>query len=797
MSLCVKLYSDSDELFKTPLWQSETTPTTVVCPSPVEADRVRAKLVGNSGARATDVITISKFISNQLAVVEQSPEISRKADLLLKLSIFWKRVFPDFGHERFIQCFTLLTELRGTSLSLDSLQEVIEEYHPEVSNGVKMLWTSMHATDLHDEHSAYSVLAEAYRQSPTPFSDEEGKRVVFHGFGHLSGVQIDLLKAIAIRQEVIVPYRQQLYSSRHHSDWISWLGTDAENSELEVTEGSEIRARLYSFSKNRLAEYVARQVDDEVEVVLGAPRASIRDFLEIPIDGLFFKTPVDLLSESFSKIEDKVRILFAATGSDSVATNDVKQLISEASKDYLQKQDFRSYKAAGLSLETLAKWEELASSNANISTFDWDVMKECIRLMSPRVYQAPNLSGGKNRGKIRTFNESADIEAGKKVIVCITSAQPSFNLGESEYSQEVASLLAALGPRRRKELDFLKAREEFREMLRRSDASFFIEDGLLEHDLGWAEMLSDIHFEKQSLSHAPKKVRKDLLSERVTQKAKVISTFSPSRLQTYLDCPRRYYYQYVENVSEKPIKQQDLEPRFLGEIEHDVIDQYLSECVDWNEERFIKLCHKLLVEKLHKEKIVLEAASFVAHFQEIKSFSRNGINLIQLLIKHLPSPKLIFESEYQDGIFKGRVDLKIECDLGVVILDFKRSAASIPTKSAHEGFDKIQIWNYLAHANEHQKDILFWGYISLKDISASLLFSSWSEIGEIFSDMAEPPKIHSYESELLHSRLVEFKQMELELTERIKSDQLWHATPREIASCTFCPVNTLCSKGLV
>ena len=799
MSLCVKLYSDSNELFKMPLWQSEQTSTVVVCPSPAEADRVRTRLVGNNGASATDVITISKFISNQLGLLETAPEISRKADLLLKLSVFWKRVFPDYGHERFVQCFTLLTELRGTSLSLESLQEVIEEYHPEVSDGIKMLWTSMDATDLHDEHSAYSVLAEAYRQTPSPFIDEENTRVVFHGFGHLSGVQVDLLKAISIRQEVIVPYRSKLYENRHQTDWISWLST-LEMEEISVDHSQEsVTAKLYAFSKNRLAEFVAREMssEEQIEVVLGAPRASMRDFLEIPLEGMFFKTPIDLLSEAFSQIEDKVRQLFAASGADIIETDTVRTLIDAHQVSLLKAQDFRGYKAALLSLETLSKWEELATTNSEISTFDWDVLKECIRLMSPRVYQAPNLSVGKLRGKIRTFSEAADIEAGAKVIVCITSAQPSFNLGESEYSKEVAGLLSALGPRRRKELDFLKAREEFREMLKRTDACFFIENGLLEHDLGWAEMLNEISFNEQDLSSAPKRIRKDLLSERVSKQAKPIATFSPSRLQTYLDCPRRYYYQYVEKVSDKPIKQQELEPRFLGEIEHDVIDQYLSESIEWNENRFVKLCHKLLVDKLNKEKITLEPASFVAHFQEIKSFSKNGIQFITTLIQHLPKPKLIFESEYQDDIFKGRVDLKIESELGLVILDFKRSAASIPTKSAHESFDKLQIWNYLAHANEHKKDLLFWGYISLKEISASLLFSSWGELSDIFSDMDEPPKIHAYESDVLSMRLGEYVKAENELTDMIRNDKVWLARPKESASCTFCPVNTLCSRGLV
>lgn len=794
MSLCVKLYSDSDELFQAPLWQSDDKITIVVCPSPAEADRVRVRLKGSS----TDVITISKYISSHLSSLENPPLISRKAELLLKLSIFWKRVFPEYGYERFLQCFTLLTELRGTSLELEALQEVLEEYHPEVSQGIQMLWSSMQATELHDEHSSYALLAEAYRQTPSPLVTEQDQRIVFHGFAHLSGVQIDLLKAVALRHETIVPYRSTLFAARHSSDWISWLSTEEEQVELVGEEENLKEIPIHYFSKNRMAECLEKEVESDVEVLLGCSRPLLRDFLEIPLDAMFFKTPVDLLSEAFSLFETKIRLLFASSETDNLSTSVVLEKLEQLQAEVITKQDFRAYKALKLIQETLQEWLELATSNEIISTFDWEVLRECIHLKSPRVYQAPNLSQVKTRGRIRAFNEAGDIEAAKNVAVCISSSHASYKLGESDYSIEVASLLTALGPRRRKELDFLKAREEFREMLSRTNVSFFIEQGLLEHDLGWAEMLSGLKLVPQESKQGVKRQRQDLLNKRELAKAKQVSTYSPSRIQTYLDCPRQYYYKYIENISDKSIKQKDLEARFLGEIEHDIIAQFCEQNKQWDESNHKKICGEVFAKFLSEKNIELDSASFVSHFQEVRSYSKTGILFVYKLLASLPEASLSFEEEYKQGEFKGRVDLMIRSTMGLCVLDFKRSAASIPNKSGHESFDKLQLWNYLSHANPEARDILFWGYISLKDISSSLLYTSWDELIDIFEDVFdETPRIYRSESEQLGQRLNDYVQFESQLVSKLKQDESWRAVPKSNDVCMFCAVNTLCSRGLV
>src|SRR5690606_49202 len=191
-------------------------------------------------------------------------------------------------------------------------------------------------------------------------------------------------------------------------------------------------------------------------------------------------------------------------------------------------------------LETIEEWLQLASSNIQTTTFDWEILRTTSRLNSPRIYQAPNRSGQNEGGAIFAFNAFGNISFDSPVVICISSAHSAPKLGESEYSQEVAGLLSSLGPRRRKELDFQLTRSEFRELLKHENVTFFIENGLLEHDLGWAEMLRDIEFKHTETETKPHKSRVDVLNLRSPIAAKKMDTISPSRLQTYFDCPRQY-----------------------------------------------------------------------------------------------------------------------------------------------------------------------------------------------------------------------------------------------------------------
>src|SRR5690606_29762944 len=164
--------------------------------------------------------------------------------------------------------------------------------------------------------------------------------------------------------------------------------------------------------------------------------------------------------------------------------------------------------------------------------------------------------------------------------------------------------------------------------------------------------------------------------------------------------------------------------RYLGEIEHAIIESYFKKQQSWDEELHRQVSFDIFSQCLEKNKINLVAHLWSKHFQEVLIYSKTGIDFLLQLKNVIPEAKFKFEQEYSDDLFKGRVDLIVETSIGKGILDFKRSAASVPSNKQHQNFEKIQMWSYLAHGTK-ESDLLFWGYISLKEIQKSLLYTAW------------------------------------------------------------------------
>src|SRR5690606_32038262 len=117
--------------------------------------------------------------------------------------------------------YNLFSDLRSFTLNEDALTSVLEEQAKEVQEAVRLFWKLLELTGYLDEHGAYQKIAEALRSAEE--IEELKKTYIFWGFQHLNGQQVDLLKALAIRHEVIIPFPLSLKDRLKKSDWLSWL----------------------------------------------------------------------------------------------------------------------------------------------------------------------------------------------------------------------------------------------------------------------------------------------------------------------------------------------------------------------------------------------------------------------------------------------------------------------------------------------------------------------------------------------------------------------------------------------
>ncbi len=254
------LFSQSDNLFRAELGGLKK--GQVVAPSPQMADIIRRRINNPK----LDVITISKFMRDELSVLKGdsiSDNYRGKAELLLLLSSLWKQLeMPNGSYELFQRCFRLLTDLRSFSMSPDVLETALEEFDPNIALGVMRMHQVLNSLDIYDEHRSYFELSEQLRSGDIPITYETERAIVFAGFDFLSASQVDLLKAYAIRDEVMVPVYKNVYENRSALDWVSWLESD--NSEVKVLDETRPtkNAKLSFFPKNYLNKALGEKLKE-------------------------------------------------------------------------------------------------------------------------------------------------------------------------------------------------------------------------------------------------------------------------------------------------------------------------------------------------------------------------------------------------------------------------------------------------------------------------------------------------------------------------------------------------------
>src|SRR5690606_2344661 len=105
------------------------------------------------------------------------------------------------------------------------------------------------------------------------------------------------------------------------------------------------------------------------------------------------------------------------------------------------------------------------------------------------------------------------------------------------------------------------------------------------------------------------------------------------------------------------------------------------------------------------------------------------------------------------------------------------------------------MWSYLAHGTK-ESDLLFWGYISLKEIQKSLLYTAWDGLNDIdLSQFEEAPKIIAVDTVQHKEQLELYLNFEKQKVDELKQCHRWEAHPLNKDSCSFCNMTTLCARG--
>lgn len=770
--------------------------TVFVTPSPAKADGLRLLLTDSSRA---DVITIAKFtsdlINNLWTNDEQKPQVKRKSELLLIFGILKNKYLPHLGFEQFLQAYNLFSDLRSFSMNEDALASVMEEQPEEIRQAVSLFWRLLDVTGYLDEHGAYHRIAETLRSVEE--IPEMKKTYVLWGFQHLNGQQIDLVKALSIRYEVIIPFPLSLKEKLKRSDWLSWLNDAKTYEKLLPVIPQSPKAIWLKVNSREIARRLKDIIHAGDQIVLGVSKLNSLHMDLIPSRAVAFKIPHQLVQTELQELHYNLSLEAEKfTNSEDLKlglSNNRQQLI----KSLFAQGSYKQLKAIELYLEALELMSGLTDETIKVDRFFLKLLHEVVTLNQPRSSFVPMSSQDLNID-LKDMSSLEEVKRKQRVLVCVDDRFDEVQSLGQNYTESIQKALAALGPLKRNELELLFKQWEFMDLFSASEVLVLMSESTLKHSLIWKRLFSGIELIAQE-PPIPSTNRRLTDSFAALIQKQFKGSFSASKFQTYLDCPRKFYFNYVDKIFPSITLNSDLDALASGTISHRIIEVFYQSGRPLDELNLIT--RQVMQKYILDHQLHLPPETSLRHELVFNHRARNGVEFLQNLEALLNKPiKWEMEKPFAltgDYDLKGKIDCIGRMDKHLFLLDFKSTKFAASSNKEIEGLDSLQLWTYVKAAADSNPDFkdchITMGFVSLDNPSESNLLSSDTDLVDQIkaSKLCRPQSFKVSFPELF---TIAQNRM-LDLVKTINEDSTFPARPRKTDACKFCELTKVCVKG--
>ena len=781
-------------------WLKSGESVKIIVPHPKLADGVRSMGERHRPDLNIESTTIADFIKNEISRRNHDITIYKKYQLVIELSTVWKKCFPSGTYDEFFGAFDGFTRLRGTTMNFDLVEDILDHSHLGLSErdveGIKKFWKYLDIRGIYDEHAACSYLAGQYAIAD---GQESSEKMIVYGFSHLSSGQCDLLNAMGESHDIHIPIHAELWREAGESDWVKWINAEvlpvpANERKSGKTSLVKIRSNGLGGAIRQLAEVGCQ--DREIEIVLAQKNPDFFHIGELAWGEIYFKVDVSVFDNSYTKIFNELEDRFDWKG--EVATDSVLKFLGGMVKEELDKnfdeKDFKIIKMASFVCDEIEEWMDLSEDNSVMTMFDYHVFKNSLKLNLPRNYILPR-SDKKMRARVKGFEDIEAIGTDSMTIICVTANYNDIDPKEEHWTEKMIESFLKIGPVKRKEFEFKMLKESIMDILVGGDSFLVIEEGLIDENPLWSEILSKIDVDEIFLEKYKKKEKMDYIKSLGKKSYSPSSSgkWSSGKIQKYLDCPRSFYYSYIERIHFAPENRQEVEATELGSLQHKVIRSFLEQFDSPDEREHHNLTKKIWDQFLEEKKLFLDDLSCQNYFIEIKNYSWHGIECLLGIKDCYPETTFSFEVEFCFQDHKGSIDCIINLGDGVMgIVDFKRSEAGIPGKGDTFGFKKIQLWYYMHNFQMKDFRSCFFGYVCLAEPEKSqFVFDedvfSKSEFGEIFS-------VGKKYSCSFREKREQFGYFLKEEIENILENKDFLPIPQSDKICNYCWMRQVCIK---
>lgn len=766
-----------------------------ITPSPAKADGLRTLLLENS---SSDVVTIAKFTSElvkHLWVGADPPEVKRKADLLLIFGILKNKYLPELGYEQFTQAYNLFSDLRSFTLNEDALSTVMEEQSPEVGKAVELFWRLLEATGYLDEHGAYQKISEALRSFEE--KDELKKTYIFWGFQHLNGQQVDLLKALSIRYEVIIPFPLVLKEKLKKSDWLSWLRESKVKERDLAMIPQEPKASWLKINSREIAMNLKTLLKSGDQIVLGVSKLSPLHMDIVPSRGIFYKIPHQLIQAELQELSYEIKTAMKGKELFTELEGFLQEKRNKIIKALSAQASFKKLKALELYQEALDSIRGLTDEEIKVDRFFLKLLHEVVALNQPRTSYVP-VSSDELNIDLKDMSSLEDVKRDRRVILCVDDRFDEIQSLGQNYTETIQKALSALGPLKRNELELLFKQWEFHDLFSQGEVLVLMSESTLKHSLIWKRLFTDVNLgESDNKTQQPERQIVDHLEK--SEKISFTGSFSASKFQTFQDCPRKFYFNYVDKIFPSIALVNDFDPLIKGTISHKIIEVFHKSQATIEE--LPTLIKKVMADFIKEKKLALTPETFRKHELEFNHRSLNGIQFLNHIDELMGSPvkwsieeDFSFTDEYK---LTGKIDCIGRLGNTVFLLDFKSTKYGASSNKEVEQLESLQLWAYAKAAaknieNFEQQSVVM-GFITLDNPSESNLLFTDTELFEKFK-AAKICKQQVFKipfPELFKSA----QEKMLSVSLAIQSEKIYPARPRKSDACSFCELTKVCIKS--
>ena len=767
-----------------------------VAPSPSKTDALREQLQAVLKTQVSS-ITMAKFLSELVAACPDKTlgeKVKRKADLLLIFGALRSKYAPDLSFEEFTLAYNIFSEVRSFSLDLVAMESVLAEYDEKIRKAVLLFWQLLEGLNYFDEHALTAALAENLRGFD--FYEGQQRNFIFWGFAHLNGQQIDLLKALSIRHNVIVPLPAQIQGQLKRSDWPSWL-VDHKTSETVLEKDISVIKVKRQWINTRTTSVAMKSWVDEhpkqkVQILIGVNKLTPNDLHLIPLDNFICKVPIDWTKIERSSFHET---LISKLGSFE-HTHALKEwLITHAKSERRPKE----LKVVQLYLEALKKLEAISDESWTVDEFFLNALHDVTGLNAPRLSTVP-LVAGDSLVQIFDLSQIDQIDSTKPLMVVLDERFDEPLSLQPLYSEKIEKELMSIGPIKRPEFELHIKRSEFLRLMS-GETTVFLPPELLKHQLIWKRFFENVEWsESDSKGIAKETSLKDVLKKYIQNPVGDKFSYSASKIQNYVDCPQKFYFQYIDKIFPRLSLKQDIDPMDAGLFVHHMIELYLASHTEIDETKLWALVKKEL--EALKVKNQLNLNEEVEHQRSIQYYHRtlNGLSFLKQLAESVEiKPKWEIESSFEwKEQFKllGQIDCFHASDDLLIVLDFKSSSASASNFTEVKSLESLQLWVYLLEMSKRLKKMpsqIIMGYVVLESPQDSRLLV-WGE--EAFEKIKSQKfsKVQLLDS-AIEADLEKFSIHLDTIVQTMKDEKEFKAMPRKKTVCMFCDLSSFCLKG--